>query len=143
MSYILDALKRAEQERGVSPRAVPPPREMPEGSLARARGPWIAGGLVGAAALLAPPHSHARAPRRPPRGPSRAGLRRPDVGRPAAWDRRRQRPTTTPGARPSHRGRRVPRGAPGRARLRARPSTPPARPLPARVFPGRPPAPAT
>jgi hypothetical protein len=51
VSYILEALKRAEEQRGASPRAVPTPRALPP--VSRARWPWIAGGLAGAAAVVA------------------------------------------------------------------------------------------
>jgi Type II secretion system protein B len=49
MSYILQALKKAEEQRGASPRAVPTPRALPPAS--RPRWPWIAGGLVGLAGI--------------------------------------------------------------------------------------------
>jgi|SRR5688572_19058057 len=44
MSYILEALKKAEEERGASPRAVPTPRALPP--IVSARWPWIAGGAL-------------------------------------------------------------------------------------------------
>jgi general secretion pathway protein B len=108
MSYILDALKRAEQERGVSPRAVPPPREMPEGSLARARGPWIAGGLVGAAALLAiglwtimpPAAPEVEVALPPPRVESAPGVEPPRVQSATRVDRA-QRPEPVPRVEPA------------------------------------------
>lgn len=46
MSYILQALKRAEEQRGASPRAVPSPRALPPPP-PRARWPWIAGSVAG------------------------------------------------------------------------------------------------
>lgn len=51
MSYILQALKKAEEARGATPRAVPMPRAFPPAS--RRRWPWIAGGLGAGAAIVA------------------------------------------------------------------------------------------
>ena len=51
MSYILDALKRAEQHRGGPARAVRAPRAFPtEG--ASPRWPWLVGGAAGMAVLV-------------------------------------------------------------------------------------------
>src|ERR1700752_224094 len=49
MSYILQALKKAEEERGASPRAVPTPRPLPP--MTRARWPWLAGGVIALAGV--------------------------------------------------------------------------------------------
>ncbi|HEU4370646.1 MAG TPA: general secretion pathway protein GspB [Methylomirabilota bacterium] len=51
MSYILEALKRAEEQRGATPRAVPTPRALPDGP-SRARWWWIGGGVLGAAVVV-------------------------------------------------------------------------------------------
>jgi len=51
MSYILEALKRAEEQRGTVPRDVPPPRALPDGP-SRARWWWIGGGVAGAAVVV-------------------------------------------------------------------------------------------
>ena len=50
MSYILEALKKADEARGAAPRAVSMPRALPP--VARPRWPWIAAGL-GALAVVA------------------------------------------------------------------------------------------
>jgi hypothetical protein len=109
MSYILEALKRAEAERGAPSRVVPLPyAPLPDG-LARGRWPWIAGGLatgvvvVGAAAMWmlpvpAPPPAApvvvgpppapaevARAPRAEPASPAEpAPPVDPEIARPAS-----------------------------------------------------------
>jgi Type II secretion system protein B len=53
MSYILDALKRAEQQRGGPARAIRAPRAFPTEAASRARWPWLAGGAAGMAVLVA------------------------------------------------------------------------------------------
>ncbi len=53
MSYILDALKRAEQQRGGPARAIRAPRAFPTEAASRARLPWLAGGAAGMAVLVA------------------------------------------------------------------------------------------
>jgi hypothetical protein len=54
MSYILDALKRAEQQRGGAARAsVRAPREMPLDGASRGPWPWIAATAVGVGAVVA------------------------------------------------------------------------------------------
>src|SRR5512132_3068934 len=51
MSYILDALKRAEQLRGGPARAIRAPRAFPTEGTSR-RWPWLVGGAAGMAVLV-------------------------------------------------------------------------------------------
>src|SRR6185369_17414896 len=53
MSFILDALKRAEQQRGAPTRAAASlPRAIATDFEPRARWPWIVGGLAGLVAIV-------------------------------------------------------------------------------------------
>jgi len=97
MSYILDALKRAEQQRGGPARAsVRAPRDTPFEAASRGPWPWVAAGVVGVGAIVAvvtlwPATTPAPAPTPAPvaaigagSGPAESAARRPGTAQPAA-----------------------------------------------------------
>ena len=91
MSYILDALKRAEQQRGGPARAsVRAPRDTPLEAVSRGPWPWVAAGVVGLGAIVAvvalwpatTPTPVAAIGARS--GPAETAARRPGMAQPAA-----------------------------------------------------------
>ena len=120
MSYILDALKRAEQQRGGAARAIRAPRAFPTEGASR-RWPWLVGGAAGMAVLVvtialwpttaSPPPASTSAPAEVPAVAAktvpvdlapRAGPARPEpVARPAVGSSDVSRAASAPAAPPA------------------------------------------